>query len=1780
MSEELVYPSGKLGAITRSKNKTSKFCEENTYAEAGDLIKLKTELVQKINAFEEACLTEIAKEVPEEDLDDFNKWVKKHRKDNTVYMSKLNILIAEAENDYDNEYEDGNYNDRNDDEDDRRSVKSNESNKSDLSTSELLKELTKIKFRSELPQNEPDIFSGNITEYQTFMMTFEIMIERKCSDPSDKFFYLLKYTSGEANELVKSCYGTNVDESFGNAKVLLNKHYGNEYKIAQQYLNKLHNWPQIRGEDPEGLKKFATFLISCANLMNKMSSLNQLNSVRDIKDILMKLPWNLRTQFRKITHDVMKKNGSIKFQLLVDFVSEQADILNVPLIGDLSDKPIERENRNKFKRPSATKTLVTSNSENVNFDKFCQCCRKTNHYLNDCFFFGKKPLREKEDFIRKLKLCFGCLKTDDHRSKDCQEKLVCNVCKKLHPSCLHRNESTKSNHNLERRTSNGNVDRDVNLVVMKNERIICPVIPVILRSKVSKKSITTYMAIDNWSTTSFMDEKLLKQLGVNGEEDVTNLTTIECQNMKVTTKKVSDLEVLSLDKKYKSSLSSVNAKTNWPFNKEDVPTYDYIKNFREFDHLPLQYIDSNIGMLIGMNEAHLMKPLEIVETSRRGPYASRHALGWAINGPMKGSKGSSLCLKTKCSDMKELEEKIERCFDQDFKDSSCEVGSSVDNDNWLQFVENNTVVRPDNHFEISLPFKEKPIMPNNFFQVSKRFESLQRKLVNDENLRTEYLDFMNTMKNRGFIEEVPLKDLRCDTGNSWFLTHHAVHHKKKGKIRIVFDASLSYNDVSLNKKLWKGPDLANSLIGVLLRFRDQPIAVSADVEKMYYMINVPETDRNYLKFLWFKNDDINSKPIQFRLTVHLFGATTSSSVSNFALKKTVQFEEDDKVKNTVESSFYVDDMLASFSSIDEAIETVRKVDCVLSDRGFNLTSYATNSEVVAESLVRERLSNHDKFLSSDKSGESFERTLGLRWDVKNDELGFDANFAEQPDTRRGVLSFIASIYDPLFLVTPALIPAKRIFQALCSMKLSWDDPLPEDILRTWNNWKHQIPHLTDFSIPRCYRLECSANVDNVQLHIFVDGSETAYGAVSYIRLTNSDEDSSTSLLMSKSRLTPMNRASLKTVPRIELAAAKIGVELFEKIKLTFARCVNLSSVFFWSDSTSTLQYINSEEGKFNRFVDNRVSYIRSITNIENWKHVPGNINPADILSRGVKDVKKFTDNKLWKEGPAFLRRSEEHWPSLSLEKLPVDDAELKKNKQTVCLKTVMQDDPLEKLMNSTSSLFKLKVRVATFLRLKRNLLKNNTEKGSFSVTELSSAETEIWKYCQKSKLSESIDLLSNNKQLPKSNPLRKLNPFLDDENLLRVGGRISNADLPYDTKHPVILHGSSYPVKLLVKSVHDDNGHLGKDFVLSELKQTYHIVKANKEVSNCIKNCIPCKRIQARPLSQQMAELPADRLDVGHPPFTNTGVDVFGPFYVSIGRGRAQEKRYGVIFTCLTIRATHLELTPGLDTNSFINSLRRFIARRGTPKLVRSDNGTNFTAAEKELKCAISDWNMNRISNTLLQRNIEWIFNPPYASHFGGVYERQIRTIRKILNSMLLEFSNKTKITDDLLSTLFCEIENIMNNKPISILSSNLSPLRPNDLLRMNNSGIEYPPGIFNQDDTYNQKKWRQSQYLADVFWHRFKREYIPIQNVRQKWHKKERSLKVGDVVIVSDLSTPRNSWCLGKVTSVKNSKDSLVRSVHIQIYNHEMKKKRIIQRPIDKLVLLVECEDQSSDMI
>ena len=428
----------------------------------------------------------------------------------------------------------------------------------------------------------------------------------------------------------------------------------------------------------------------------------------------------------------------------------------------------------------------------------------------------------------------------------------------------------------------------------------------------------------------------------------------------------------------------------------------------------------------------------------------------------------------------------------------------------------------------------------------------------------------------------------------------------------------------------------------------------------------------------------------------------------------------------------------------------------------------------------------------------------------------------------------------------------------------------------------------------------------------------------------------------------------------------------------------------------------------------------------------------------------------------------------------------------------------------------------------------------------------------------------------KDSSLRKLNPELN-EDMLVVGGRLKQAEINDEAKHQMILPYKHRVTDLVIEQCHIEVGHMGQESVLSALRERYWIIKGRSAVRKVITRCLECQKKRCKPGKQLMADLPKDRVTPYKPPFTAVGVDYFGPLEVKQRRSRV--KRYGCIFTCLAVRAVHIEIAHSLDTDSMINALRRFISIRGCPEIIRSDCGTNFKGADKELSASIQQWNQENIENFCNQKGIQWLFNSPNASHCGGAWERMIRSTRKVLRALMKE----QVVCDEVLSTVMAEAMNILNSRPLTRNSDDPSdeqPITPNHLLKLRPCST-LPPGIFDNSDLHTQRRWRQAQYMVNLFWKRWLKEYLPYLQERQKWNSKEPNLKVDDLVLVMDENYPRGQWPVGRVVEMKVSEDGLVRAVNVKtsstVITRAKRQRRgelkttstVLTRPIQKLCRL-----------
>jgi hypothetical protein len=484
-------------------------------------------------------------------------------------------------------------------------------------------------------------------------------------------------------------------------------------------------------------------------------------------------------------------------------------------------------------------------------------------------------------------------------------------------------------------------------------------------------------------------------------------------------------------------------------------------------------------------------------------------------------------------------------------------------------------------------------------------------------------------------------------------------------------------------------------------------------------------------------------------------------------------------------------------------------------------------------------------------------------------------------------------------------------------------------------------------------------------------------------------------------------------------------------------------------------------------VANRLEYIHSGSTPEQWHHVEGNLNPADYASRGLY-VHESNKASIWFSGPDFLKTNVT-FSKFSDTVLDRDDVELKVKQ--ICIANVETKENY--LLDRYSSLNVLQRTTAWILRFVRNTRMkiqqsrtNEANSGLFLLNHLTPAEVKnaqlvLCKHVQKEHFREDINMLRKGKQLSKSNALSKLDPFIDDDGMLRVGGRLTRSNhLDFKGKYPIILPKNSMLSKLLVQNTHVQLGHAGKNCVVTKLREIFCIFGLKQLTKKLINKCVFCRKYSARIGEQKMSDLPHRRVNAPEHVFKHVGLDFFGPF--DIKHGRSKVKRYGCIFTCLASRAVHLEVANNLDTDSCINCIRRLIARRGPIESILSDNGTNFIGANNEMKKEIQRLENSGIETEAARVQINWSFNTPLASHHGGVWESLIKQARKILSGLLNQ-SSRT-LTDDELQTLFCEVESILNSRPlIPETSDDGDALTPNHLL-IGRCSTGLPPGQFHEN--------------------------------------------------------------------------------------------------------------------
>lgn len=528
---------------------------------------------------------------------------------------------------------------------------------------------------------------------------------------------------------------------------------------------------------------------------------------------------------------------------------------------------------------------------------------------------------------------------------------------------------------------------------------------------------------------------------------------------------------------------------------------------------------------------------------------------------------------------------------------------------------------------------------------------------------------------------------------------------------------------------------------------------------------------------------------------------------------------------------------------------------------------------------------------------------------------------------------------------------------------------------------------------------------------------------------------------------------------------------------------------------------------------------------------------------------------LWWNGPLFLGQPEQFWPEDShisnYGRFSSDIPELRRN---VSLLTCTNDS---EIFERFSNFFQLQRITALCLRFVKNCRSKISDRkfDHLSIQELNLSLKTLLKLVQYQTFYEDINSLRNQKHVKTNSKISSVNPFLDKDGILRVGGRLKNSSLSFERKHPIILPAKHTFTILLINYEHVRHFHAGPLTLLNIIRQKYWPINAKQTIKKVLHKCIICFKARPKGIIQQMGDLPGYRVKPSRI-FLTSGVDYCGPFCIKEGKLRRTKvtKGYVCIFICLASKAIHLELASDLTTESFINAFKRFVSRRGFCKTIFSDNGTNFVGARNEFAEIYKLLNSSNMHRYLSQSNIEWKFIPANSPHMGGIWEAAVRSLKYYLKHISTGFN----FTFEEFSTLLTQVEAILNSRPLVPLSSDpsdLEALTPGHFI-IGEALTAVPDFDLNDVPVSHLTRFQHVTKMSQQFWKRWSNDYLHLLQQRSKWRfQKEPELVVGSLVLIKEDNKPPMQWPMGRVVAVHPGKDNIVRVVSIKTKNGTIKR-------------------------
>jgi len=1646
----------------------------------------------------------------------------------------------------------------------------------------ILDPISRMNLRQQLLSGFGDPFAGEPDKFHAWKKQIQLrLLETDCS-ALDSLYILKANTKAEPRRVVESYINVGIDHVSALDKTWteLKKRFGSNILVSDTFLRKLKSFPNIR--NVYHTSRMIELRDLCKQIqanMDQCSELKILELQSGMRIVWEKFPENFQNRWQRAWGTYERKYGmSPSLSVFLQFLDDYIDDMTAPAFMTQDRPPRSAVNVQSSARTLHTESQFSPKSSPrvKQSNKFCVVHGENTHSTLECYAFARYDIQKRKQLAFEHRLCYNCLNT--HKRANCNFEGKCEICGRRHLKIMHDSD-VQSNNTQNPQSSNSNTVTSNCIAVcgdVSHSKVSNKTVLVKLKRPNSSKEITCLCVIDEQSDVCFIDTKTAETFGalVNSSIQTYSVDTVNGVDPSVTCHIVEGFQVRGVREKTWIELPGLLTLDRLPSSKKGVSTrsiveaHPHVRNYAS--NFPYVADDAEVLLIVGANCGEAMRTRVYGD---RAPFAHHTALGWALVGPSCMSTGEDSAsqrtvnvLKCVCDSInakpvfEPTDASSDLCSNVFVEHSDDEMpGISRNDKKFVDIVSNSICVNESGKIQMPLPIKDDALFSSNREAVLRRTKNTLYRVKKDSEMIEKCREIMNIYTQSKHVEEIPDTEVISNNRVN-YLPIFPIKQPKKSKIRLVFDAAAIYSGRSLNDTLIQGPDENNRLTGVLTRFRHGVIAFTGDIQLMFHSFDVSPEHRDLLRFFWFRGNDPNAPLVDYRATVHVFGLKSSPSIATHGLRYCTTTEDARSFPEACEfivNNMYVDDGLGSSDNVADAVKTLHDVRNILEKYKIRFHKIASNSNAVLNSFPSSECVSPNDNVTLTKQTPL--KALGLTWNVSDDNFVLKISFPKRPFTKRGIVSAVNSLYDPLGIACPITLQGRLLQRQFLSdasarevRALDWDDPLPAEFLPIWESWVEAMSEADDLNLPRCFVPVNFATVKRRELHVFCDASQDAIGFVIYLRSVDINDAVSVSFVCAASKVAP--RAA-STIPRLELCAAVDATLGANRVKQELDRPLDL--VRFHSDSKVVLGYINNQDRRFTKYVTSRVNIILKHSNRDQWSYVTSAENPADLTTRPQTSasLKEFE----WFDGPHFLQYADDYpWFSAPhVVELPETTVAV----HNLSTSSVVNDSVSVKICQRVSNLSVAK-------RIAQNVCNFVCSFSILSNSALNSIPPIdfLIRDSQRQCFPDEYSRLKSGSPLKSDSILLSLSPYLDSHGVIRVGGRLKLSEFPLQTKHPVLLPSKHPLTNLIVRFYHHKARHQGRHLTHGAVREAgYHVCKGQSVIRKLISDCVVCKKLRAPTEDQCMSELPAERLSPG-PAFTAVGVDCFGHYLVHDGkstrRTSASKKVWAVLFTCLSSRAVHIEPLTSLDISSFRLALRRFFSIRGQCKVMWSDNGTNLIGTRNQLS--------DELRPLMDTYDCRWELNPPGASHQGGVWERKIGSVKSVLDASFALLGTRT-ISREELYTLFQEAACTVNSTPLYAVSCDPNdplPISPNMLLTLKDSSDYCVPGEFSNADLlrYGSSRWRRIQYLSTQFWIRWKKGYIQNLQSRKKWFYPKRNMLVGDIVLLRETS-PRNQWPLAVVIEASESKDKLVRNVTVKTYCKRNDSVRVLRRCVNDLI-------------